>query len=62
MTKEQLDTIARVRLTLNSVTVRGKENLDAMLGCILTLEKLERDVLAEMVEQRKKAAEGDGHE
>ena len=51
MTKEQLDTIARVRLTLNSVTVRGKENLDAMLGCILTLEKLEAQGRQEMQAQ-----------
>lgn len=26
--------------TLNSVEVRGKENLDKMLGCIMLLEKM----------------------
>lgn len=30
----------KVVKTLGNVEVRGKENLDALLGCILTLERL----------------------
>ena len=32
--------INRVIYTLGTVEVKGKENLDALLGCILALEQL----------------------
>lgn len=32
--------IELVYKTLNKIEVRGKENLDMLLGCMLTLEKL----------------------
>ena len=28
--------------SLNSIEVKGKENMDILLGCILTLEKLQK--------------------
>lgn len=33
-------TIARVIYTLGQVDVRGKDNMDKMLGCIQALERL----------------------
>lgn len=34
------ETIRQVIATLNDVEVKGKHNIDRMLGCILTLEKV----------------------
>ena len=38
--KRIITILARVIYTLNRVEVKGKENLDSLLGCIQTLEKL----------------------
>ena len=35
-----ITTLSAVIKTLDTIEVRGKENLDALLGCILTLERL----------------------
>lgn len=35
------ETIRAIRTTLNSVEVRGKNNLDRLLACINALEQLE---------------------
>ena len=37
---DQLTIIASVIFTLNKLEIRGKENLDGLLGCIQALEKL----------------------
>lgn len=33
-------TIARIIYTINQVDVRGKDNMDKLLGCIQALERL----------------------
>lgn len=43
MSKEAEATILAVINTLNNVEVHGKNNLDMVLGCILSLEKLCKD-------------------
>lgn len=35
--------IEQLIATLNLIEVRGKENLDMLLGCILTLEQMKKD-------------------
>lgn len=40
MDEEKLKAIANVKATLETIEVRGKDNLNRMLGCIWTLEKL----------------------
>lgn len=34
------ETLAKIINTLNNVETRGKENLDRLLGCIITLEQI----------------------
>ena len=36
-------TIEQLVATLNLIEVHGKENLDMLLGCILTLEQMKKD-------------------
>lgn len=43
MNPETKATIIAVINTLNNVEVHGKNNLDMVLGCILSLEKLCKD-------------------
>lgn len=38
--EEIIATITRVIYTLNQVDVRGKDNMDKLLGCIQTMERL----------------------
>lgn len=47
--------------TLNQVEVRGKENLDMLLGCIQTLEKLRDCVKVEKKKIVDGGAEDDDH-
>ena len=43
MTQEQTkNTLAKVINTLNTVEVKGRANMDHLLGCILTLEDMVR--------------------
>lgn len=35
--------IEQLIATLNLIEVHGKENLDMLLGCILTLEQMKKD-------------------
>lgn len=37
------ETIEQLIATLNLIEVHGKENLDMLLGCILTLEQMKKD-------------------
>ena len=39
-----LDLLKKIRATLDSVEVRGKTNLDYLLGCMLTLDGLIREL------------------
>ena len=43
------DTIAAVIKTLNQIEVKGKNNMDQLLGCIIALER----VLAAEPEEKK---------
>lgn len=43
-------TIEKVIRTLDMVTVSGRNNMDMLLGCILTLEKLVKDATTETAE------------
>ena len=38
--KEKIEQLIQ---TLNCIEVKGKENLDMLLGCILTLEQMKKD-------------------
>lgn len=40
--------LSKVINTLDNVEVKGKENLDALLGCILTLERLKTALTEEV--------------
>lgn len=40
-------TIARIIYTINQVDVRGKDNMDKLLGCIQALEGLQERMKAE---------------
>lgn len=51
---DQLNVIASVIFTLNKLEVRGKENLNSLLGCIQALEKLKNTMEQEVT---KNAAE-----
>ena len=42
-----------LKKTLNEIEVRGSENLDRMLGCILTIEKMIADVEREVREDEQ---------
>lgn len=42
--------IEKVIRTLDMVTVSGRNNMDMMLGCILTLDKLVKDAVTETEE------------
>lgn len=35
-----LEVMKSLQTTLNKITVSGKENLDMMLGCMMTIEKI----------------------
>lgn len=39
-----LDRLKKIRATLEAVEVRGKTNLDYLLGCILTLDSMIREL------------------
>lgn len=43
MNESAKKTIEAVLRTLDAVTVSGRKNMDMLLGCILTLEKLVND-------------------
>jgi hypothetical protein len=43
MNESAKKTIQAVLRTLDAVTVSGRQNMDMLLGCILTLEKLAND-------------------
>lgn len=43
-----------IKATLETITVSGKDNLDKLLGCILTIEKI-------CNEMEKAVAENDGN-
>lgn len=38
------DKIIAIIRTLNGVEVKGKNNLDMLLGCIMTLEQIEKEI------------------
>lgn len=40
MNEENRNTLRRVLATLNGISVSGKENMDYMLGAMITLEQL----------------------
>ena len=40
MNEEERKALANVRATLETIDVRGRDNLNRMLGCIWTLDKL----------------------
>lgn len=42
--------IEKVIRTLDMITVSGRNNMDMLLGCILTLEKLVKDSATETAE------------
>lgn len=42
-----MDAIDALLLTLNAIDVRGKSNLDRMLGCIRLLEQLKERINTE---------------
>ena len=44
------DTIAAVIKTLNQVEVKGKNNMDQLLGCIIALERVLTEESAEKKE------------
>jgi len=46
--------IEQIILSLNQLEVKGKENLDILLGCILALEEL---AAAQAAEQHKETEE-----
>lgn len=43
MTENNRATIAGVINTLDQITVKGRENMDMLLGCILALEGVVRE-------------------
>ena len=49
--------INRIIYTLNLVTVRGKDNLDCLLGSIQALEQVKNAMETEVLEEKKHAAE-----
>ena len=50
--------LQKLKITLNQVEVRGQNNLDMMLGCLLTIDK----AIAEMDGQGAKETEGGAHD
>ena len=50
MNESAKSTIEKVIRTLDMVTVSGRNNMDMLLGCILTLEKLVKDAATETAE------------
>lgn len=50
MNESTKQTIEKVIRTLDQITVNGRNNMDMLLGCILTLEKLCKDVTTETAE------------
>lgn len=53
-----LDVLSKLIATLNRIEVKGKENLDMLLGCIQTLEKL-KSLVKEKAEQAEEETQGD---
>ena len=47
MNESAKSTIEKVIRTLDQITVNGRNNMDMLLGCILTLEKLVKDAATE---------------
>lgn len=47
--------------TLNAIEVRGKDNLDRLLGCILTIEKLRDMITTEKREIKPEEEKQDDH-
>ena len=47
--------LASVINTLNEIEVRGKDNLDMLLGCILTLETLAEEDTTEVVDDGRQS-------
>ena len=50
------DFLTQLLLTLNSIEVKGKENLDYLLGCMISVER----AIAQLDEETKKEEENDG--
>lgn len=48
--------------TLNGIDVRGKDNLDRLLGCILTVEKLRDMITTETREIKPEEGKKDDHQ
>ncbi len=48
------NTLKSIRATLETISVSGKDNLDKLLGCILTVEKICNEI-------EKVAKEDDGN-
>lgn len=46
MNESTKQTIEKVIRTLDQITVSGRNNMDMLLGCILTLDKLVKDAAA----------------
>lgn len=44
MSEEIKNKLWRVITTLEDISVRGKDNLDMLLGCILELERMVKEV------------------
>ena len=50
MDKSTKQTIEKVNRTLDQIAVSGRNNMDMLLGCILTLDKLVKDAVTETAE------------
>lgn len=50
MNESTKQTIEKVIRTLDQIAVSGRNNMDMLLGCILTLEKLCKDAATETAE------------
>ena len=46
-----LEKLNLVVYTLNNIEVKGKDNMDKLLGCILTLEEIEDEIKKSKVEE-----------
>ena len=52
-----LSKITAVTYTLNQIEVHGKENLDMLLGCIMTLEQIGKELKVQAVKEPEKEPE-----
>lgn len=50
-------TLEKVTHTLGLITICGRENMDMLLGCILTLEKITSDPEEQEKEEQEKREE-----